>query len=60
MALRKKKDYTARTNYATATLHNYQEVQDVKLKAPTHDQISRQIFESNYLTQIFDAKFDGV
>ena len=29
------------------------------LKAPIHDQISRQIFESNYLTQIFDAKFDG-
>ena len=29
------------------------------LKAATHDQIIRQIFESNYLTQVFDAKFDG-
>ena len=26
------------------------------VKQPTHDQIIRQIFESNYLTQIFDAQ----
>ena len=29
------------------------------VKAATRDQIIRQIFESNYLTEIFDAKVDG-